>query len=77
MPRIEQLFAYITSDTDADDEGIIAMQTPEGMMPLVGADEARMASYRELAQMTATGSGRQVRLIAFDGPPRVIETIEP
>lgn len=46
-------------------EGITAMMSQSGWLPLVGADASRMASYREYVQMLADKSGQPVVLARF------------
>lgn len=45
MPKISEMFAFVVADKDADDEGIMGIQMPDGVfMPLVGADMKRVDS---------------------------------
>ena len=78
MPRIEELFAYITHEPgDPDDEGVTAMVVPGiGSAPMVGADEARMMSLKPIAQKMATLTGQTIRLVKFSIKTE-LETIEP
>ena len=76
MPRIEQMFAFISSDEDEDDEGVIGMSIGGVMMPLVGADIERANDYRTHAQSVATISGKVVRLVHFSQRTEV-EVFEP
>lgn len=65
MPRIESMFAFVVEDTGPDDEGVIGIQTPEGWMPLVGADMARVDSLRPIAEAFAHKLGKPVKLLRF------------
>lgn len=66
MPRITQLFAFISSEQNGDDEGVIAFRGPSGdWMPMVGADAARMESLRPVARVIAEASRKSVRLVRF------------
>lgn len=65
MPRIEEMYAFITEDTGPDDEGIIGMNTPQGWMPFVGADMARVESLRPLVLQIAKDLGKEVKLLHF------------
>ena len=77
MPKIEELFAFIAADQDDDDEGVVAASIGGmGMMPLVGADMARIRELRPYAQLTASTSGKPVRLVHFTNRVEV-EVIEP
>lgn len=65
MKRVEQLYAFIAEDDDQ--EGIPAANLLPGfMIPLVGADMARIDSMREVAQDIATSSGKTLRLCRFE-----------
>jgi hypothetical protein len=64
MPKINALWAFLAVDEDGD-EGVIGFQAGDGPVPLVGADENRVESYRELATLTALASGLTVRLVKF------------
>lgn len=77
MPRVTEIYAYITSDADEDDEGIPAFQSASGMwMPMVGADMERADQLREIAQEFADETGKRVKLIRSTGL-EVVETLEP
>ena len=77
MPRIEELYAYISHEpNDPDDEGVCAFMASNGWMPMVGADEARMTSLREKAQQLVNASGNTITLVKFS-TKTVLETIEP
>ncbi len=78
MPRIEELYAYITHEPDdPEDEGLTAMTIPGfGSAPMVGADKARMDSLKSLAQSAANATGQTIRLVKFS-TKTVLETIEP
>ena len=65
MPRIESMFAFVAEDTGPDDEGVIGTKTPEGWMPLVGADMARVDSLRPIAEAIARQLGKPVKLLRF------------
>jgi hypothetical protein len=76
--KIERLYAWTAEDPDDNGgEGVIGGEVgPGGMMvPLIGADKARMESYRPIAQMTADALGVTVRLKVF-GAGVVIDEVE-
>ena len=63
--RITSLWAFTSVDTDGT-EGIVGMTVPGlGMVPLVGADLARIDSLRSYAQTVATATGLPVTLSHF------------
>ena len=65
MPKIKMMFAFIATDEDEDDEGVIGMQVGGTWLPLVGADEARIESLRSVAEETARITGKKVTLVKF------------
>lgn len=65
MPKITEIWAWIVTEPDGG-EGIPAIGGLGGMMmPLVGADEARIRSLEPAARATAALSGLPVRLVRF------------
>lgn len=73
---IDEMWAWVSSDDDG--EGILAasmvLAGQQMMMPLVGADRARVESFRGLASQIAALEHRRVKLIRFS-TREVIETI--
>lgn len=65
MPKITEVFAFVVTDQDEDDEGIMGMQTPMGWMPFVGGDMARVASLREAADTICAQLGKPYRILRF------------
>lgn len=64
MPlKIDELYAFIAEEPDG--EGLAAHQLGAMMMPLIGADAARVDSLRALAQHVADQTGRPLRLCRF------------
>lgn len=77
MPRIEEMFAFVTTDTAADDEGVTASRGPDGVWyPMVGADMKRVRSLREQAQAIANLTGKPIKVLRFSGRTE-IEVITP
>lgn len=68
MKRIEQMYAFITTDPEDDTEGVIGFQASptSGMMPMVGADMERVEQLRPLALSMARASGVEVRVVRFE-----------
>lgn len=62
--RIDSMFAFVAIDDDGT-EGVIGVYTPDGWLPLVGADMERVQQLRPLAQMTAKQTGAPVLLLHF------------
>lgn len=74
--RIEKLYAWVGEEPDGS-EGVLGWNFPDiGWMPLVGADKARVESYRQFAEISQGIFGRPVRLKMFAGG-QVIDEIKP
>lgn len=66
MPKIKELFAFVAEDSGPEDEGIIGMSLGgDLMMPLVGADMARVESLKPAARQIAWLTGKKVKLLRF------------
>lgn len=72
--RIHVLYGFIASDETG--EGVIAIPTPKGLMPMIGADVARAESYMPMAQRAADESRKKVILAIFTDR-RDVTTIVP
>jgi hypothetical protein len=68
--RIDELWAWISHDEEG--EGILGF----GAIPLIGADQDRIESYRVHAQHIAKMSGKAVRLVRYTTRTEV-ETLTP
>ena len=68
IERIERIFAFLIVDEDEGIEGIPAFLDPRTgmMMPMVGADMARMESLKQAAVDIADGADSQVVLAVFE-----------
>jgi hypothetical protein len=67
MPRkIDSLYAWIATGPNGD-EFVVGAAIPElgGMVPLVGANRARIESLRSYAELTRKTCGYPVRLVRF------------
>jgi len=65
MPKITEMFAFIAEDKGPEDEGMVGMSFGDWMMPLVGADMARINSLRPHALAIAKKTGKKVKLVHF------------
>jgi len=65
MPRIMGMYAFVSEDSGPDDEGVVAMSTGFGWMPMVGADMARVESLKPIAKGIAQESGKRIKLLHF------------
>lgn len=71
--KIERMYAWIATDNTGED-GIPAVHTPHGPLPLVGSDKARIESFRHMAEEVNRDHGFPVRLVEFTGMV-VLETL--
>ncbi len=72
--RITRLYAWIAEEPDGG-EGVVGGDLPGmGWTPLIGADRARIESYRRVAEQFASVSGYPIRLKVF-GEGTVIDEI--
>lgn len=63
--RIDSMWAFTTIDADGS-EGVCAFLAADGtMMPMVGADLARVAALKPIAQQIADANGSTVTLAHF------------
>ncbi|MBA7670703.1 hypothetical protein ES703_78850 [subsurface metagenome] len=65
MPRIEEMYAFVAEDSGPDDEGVVAMSAGAVMLPLVGADMARVESLKPIARDIAAQTGKKIKLLHF------------
>ena len=65
MPRIEEMYAFVTEDSGPDDEGVIGMNTGSRWLPMVGADMARVESLKPIAEAIAAKTGKKVKILRF------------
>lgn len=65
--KIERLYAWIATLADGE-EGVPAIASPDGPLPLVGANRERIESLREYAREAARRDPNviAVRLVCFD-----------
>jgi hypothetical protein len=81
MPqRIMELWAWVSVDPKDGSEGVIGasmkIEGVEMFVPLVGADRARIESYRVYAEAIGAKSKKRIRLIRYSNRT-VRETLEP
>lgn len=64
MPLITELYAFIATEAPGE-EGVPAISSGPWMMPLFGADQARVDSLRTHAQLIADTTGKTLTLARF------------
>ncbi len=65
MPHhVEEMYAFIAVDEDGD-EGIVSFFDPVNrvQMPMIGTDQARLESLREMAKTIVKDLGKPIQLI--------------
>lgn len=72
---IEKMYAFIVKDTP-EGEGLAAIFTPNGWMPLVGADIKRVNALRPAAQDLVNHTKKEITLCYFSERTE-IEIIKP
>lgn len=64
MAVIREFYAYVAEERPGE-EGLIAYQMGDTMMPLIGADLERMASLQPYAEAAGRMQNVPVRLVRF------------
>jgi len=76
--KIEALYAYLAQGKEG--EGVMGMSVPIAgqmmMLPMVGADIARIKSLLPIAKQIAMASGITFRIFRFDTKVDITEEIE-
>ena len=64
--KTDALYAWVATGPDGG-ESIVGAMLPgiPGLSPLIGADRARIESYRVIAVVTRAATGYPVRLVRF------------
>lgn len=62
--RIDELYAFVTKDEDGN-EGIAGFLSPDGWMPLIGADMNRVHSLMSMAKEIAKNTNIEMTLCVF------------
>jgi hypothetical protein len=65
---INELYAFVSVDPEDDDEGVIAFQTDDGWMPMIGADMERVESLKAIADQMVEELGikYEIRYFSLD-----------
>lgn len=71
--RIDQLWAFISSDETGEGLCAAPLLGPGSMVPLIAADEARLKSIAPWAQKIATMSGKTVKLVKLTAREEIAE----
>lgn len=60
---IEKTYAFLAMEEDG--EGVVAMLTPEGWMPLMGGDPRKIELLKPVVQEIANKTGKEIKLCCF------------
>lgn len=63
LPRIQSVYLFVSVDREDGNEGVCAVEISGTLMPLIAADEQRLAILRPVAAEIARISGMEIRLI--------------
>ena len=73
---IKELFAFVTTDNNDGDEGIMGFDTGRGMMPMIGADMARVDSLRKTADLVAVAAGISYEVKHFHNAAEAVAALD-
>lgn len=62
---IDTVIAAVAFDPADNTEGVVAVHTGMGWMPLIAADKDRFKQIEELAELVAATQGKDIRLVRF------------
>lgn len=65
MPKITEVYAFISTDEGPGDEGIVAMKAGDSWVPMVGADQERIESLKPIARTIGRIACKRVILTKF------------
>jgi len=76
MQKIEEMFAFVAEDEDG--EGIMGFKMPGGgtLMPMVGADMARVKSLYPIAEHVSKLTGKSFRVLKFSTREDITDDIK-
>lgn len=71
--KVEKVRVFLTQLPDDKGEGIVAIPTPQGVMPLVALDERQYEAFCGIAQDMCNESGSKITVAEFTGREDVKE----
>lgn len=63
--KVEAMYGFFSVDPRDGNEGLVAFKTPEGFMPLVGADLARVEAWKKYVEKICKDTNVSIRLYKF------------
>lgn len=73
---ITKVTAFVGIDPKDGDEGVLGFKTPDGWIPLVCADEARIESMLPMAELIAAETKTSYRIIQFSTREDVTDQVK-
>jgi hypothetical protein len=73
MPRIESIWAFVSVDQEDGNEGVAAASFGGVLMPLIAADEKRLAMILPIAEHIKATTGIKLKLVKFTTREEVAE----
>lgn len=74
--KITKVTAFVGIDPVDGDEGVLGFKGPNGWMPLICADEARIASMFPIAEEIAAEKGIEYRILQYSVREDVTEEVK-
>jgi hypothetical protein len=66
VPKIKELYAFVSIGDEPDDEGIIGFRTNGGtFMPMIGADMTRVNELKPMADRISKITGKPYKILQF------------
>lgn len=63
--RVSKVRVFLTDLPEDGGEGVVAMPTPQGLIPLVAMDDKQFEAFKDMAQQMANESGKSIRAVEF------------
>jgi hypothetical protein len=76
MPKINEMYAFVSEDNGPDDEGVVAQKFGDVWLPMVGANMDRAEALKSLARIAVKATGKTIKLLRFTNREE-LEIIEP
>jgi hypothetical protein len=72
---IDKIVAFVSVDKDGH-EGVLGMNTPDGWMPLIGADEVKVKQLYPIAVQISEIYGMKFRVLEFTTRNDITEQVK-
>lgn len=75
MPRITEMYAFVSEVESPDDEVIVGMMVGDEWFPMVCTDMAQVEWWRPRAQVIATKAGKRIKILKFSNREEIGEVV--